>query len=245
MWRIVYSMIEFKEFLVEGVYDRNIFKAFFLAGGPGSGKSWVSTRTLSGAGMKVINSDSAFETLLKKEKMSLDFKGYSDAELIRRDEIRAKAKRMTAASLGAAIEGRLGLIIDSTARNVPKIESEQTHMRAIGYDTFMVFVNTTLEVAMARNNARPRKLPDAIVIQNHREVQANIGKLQNVFGTNNFVVVDNNKKKEDINIKVYRAVRKLVNRDPQSKVAKDWIKRELDKKSGKAGFWSRFKSKFV
>jgi len=238
-------MIEFKEFLTEGVYDRNIFKAFFLAGGPGSGKSWVSSRTLSGAGMKVINSDAAFEALLKKERMSLDFKGYSEKELIRRDEIRAKAKRMTAASLGAAIEGRLGLILDSTARNVPRIESENAHMRAIGYDTFMVFVNTTLEVALVRNQERRRKLPDAIVIQNHKEVQANIGRLQNVFGANNFVVVDNNKKKEDINIKVYKAVRKLVNRDPQSKVAKDWVKRELDKKSGKAGFWSRFKSKYT
>ena len=238
-------MIEFKEFLAEGVYDRNIFKAFFLAGGPGSGKSWVSARTLGGAGMKVINSDNAFEALLKREKMSLDFKGYSKAELVRRDEIRAKAKRMTKASLGKAIEGRLGLIIDSTARNVAKIEHQNATMRGIGYDSFMVFVNTTLEVAMARNNARPRKLPDAIVIQNHKEVQANIGRLQNVVGTNNFVVVDNNKKKEDINIKVYRAVRKLVNRDPQSKAAKDWVKRELAKKSGKAGFWSRFKSKFV
>jgi len=238
-------MIEFKEFLAEGVYDRSIFKAFFLAGGPGSGKSWVSSKTLSGAGMKVINSDDAFESLLKREKMSLNFKDYTPAELIRRDEIRAKAKRMTAASLGAAIQGRLGLIIDSTARNVPKIEFEQAHMRGIGYDTFMVFVNTTLEVAMQRNNERPRKLPDAIVIQNHKEVQANIGRLQNVLGTNNFVVVDNNKKKEDINIKVYKAVRKLVNRDPQSKVAKDWIARELAKKSGKSGFWSRFKSKYA
>ena len=238
-------MIEFQEFLAEGVYDRNIFKAFFLAGGPGSGKSWVSAKTLSGAGLKVINSDAAFEALLKKERMSLDFKGYSEKELVRRDEIRAKAKRMTALSLGAAIEGRLGLILDSTARNVPKIEHQNAHMKGIGYDTFMVFVNTTLEVAMARNNERPRKLPDAIVIQNHKEVQANIGKLQNVFGTGNFIVVDNNKKKEDINIKVYRAVRKLVNRDPTSKAAKDWVKRELAKKSGKAGFWSRFKSKFV
>lgn len=238
-------MIEFQEFLAEGVYDRNIFKAFFLAGGPGSGKSWVSARTLGGAGLKLINSDIAFENLLKKERMSLDFKGYSEKELVRRDEIRAKAKRMTAASLGKAIEGRLGLIIDSTARNVPKIETEQRHMKSIGYDTFMVFVNTTLEVAMARNNERPRKLPDAIVIQNHREVQANIGRLQNIFGISNFSIVDNNKIREDVNPKVYKAVRKLVNRDPQSKAAKDWVARELAKKSGKAGFWSRFKSKFV
>ncbi len=238
-------MIEFKEFLAEGVYDRNIFKAFFLAGGPGSGKSWVSSRTLSGAGMKVINSDAAFEALLKKEKMSLNFKDYTDAELVRRDEIRAKAKRMTALSLGAAIEGRLGLILDSTARDVARIESERAHMEAIGYDTFMIFVNTSREVALVRNQERKRKLPDAIVIQNHKQVQANIGKLQNMFGNNNFVIIDNNKVKEDVNPKVYKAVRKLVNRDPTSKVAKDWVKRELARKSGKAGFWSRFKSKYL
>ena len=238
-------MIEFKEFLAEGVYDRNIFKAFFLAGGPGSGKSWVSSRTLSGAGMKVINSDAAFEALLKKEKMSLDFKGYSEAELVRRDEIRAKAKRMTALSLNAAIEGRLGLILDSTARDVARIESEKAYMKALGYDTFMVFVNTSREVALVRNQERKRKLPDAIVIQNHKQVQANIGKLQNMFGNNNFAIIDNNKVKEDVNPKVYKAVRKLVNRDPTSKVAKDWVKRELARKSGKAGFWSRFKSKYL
>ncbi len=238
-------MIEFKEFLAEGVYDRNIFKAFFLAGGPGSGKSWVSSRTLSGAGMKVINSDAAFEALLKKEKMSLNFKDYTDAELVRRDEIRAKAKRMTALSLNAAIEGRLGLILDSTARDVARIESERAHMEAIGYDTFMVFVNTSREVALVRNQERRRKLPDAIVIQNHKQVQANIGKLQNMFGNNNFAIIDNNKVKEDVNPKVYKAVRKLVNRDPTSKVAKDWVKRELGRKSGKAGFWSRFKSKYL
>jgi len=238
-------MIEFKEFLAEGVYDRNIFKAFFLAGGPGSGKSWVSTRTLGGAGMKVINSDSAFEALLKREKMSLDFKGYSEAELVRRDVIRAKAKRMTAASLNAAIEGRLGLILDSTARDVARIESEKAYMKALGYDTFMVFVNTSREVALVRNQERKRKLPDAIVIQNHKQVQANIGKLQNMFGNNNFAIIDNNKVKEDVNPKVYKAVRKLVNRDPTSKVAKDWVKRELARKSGKAGFWSRFKSKYL
>ncbi len=31
--------------LQEGVYDPNIFKAFFLAGGPGSGKSYVVRKT--------------------------------------------------------------------------------------------------------------------------------------------------------------------------------------------------------
>ena len=31
-----------EEYLQEGVYDPGIFKAYFLAGGPGSGKTFVS-----------------------------------------------------------------------------------------------------------------------------------------------------------------------------------------------------------
>ena len=61
-------MRDFQEYITEGVYDPNIFKAFFLAGGPGSGKSWVSAKTLSGIGLKVINSDDVFANALKKEK---------------------------------------------------------------------------------------------------------------------------------------------------------------------------------
>ena len=52
--------------LREGVYDPNIFKAIFLAGGPGSGKSYVAGKTIRGQGLKMVNSDDAFERLLKK-----------------------------------------------------------------------------------------------------------------------------------------------------------------------------------
>ncbi len=51
----------FEQKIQEGVYDRGIFKAFFLAGGPGSGKSFVTQKVTSGLSLKVINSDSAFE----------------------------------------------------------------------------------------------------------------------------------------------------------------------------------------
>ena len=60
-------MLTFQD-LQEGVYDPNILKAFFLAGGPGSGKSYVVKRTTGGLGMKVINSDIAFEKKLKDAK---------------------------------------------------------------------------------------------------------------------------------------------------------------------------------
>ena len=223
-------MRDFKQYIIEGVYDPNIFKAFFLAGGPGSGKSCVSERALSGMGLKVINSDNMFANALKKERMSLDFSQYNPKEIERRDEIRAKAKARTGVQLKMALEGRLGLILDSTARDISRIESEANTMKHIGYDTFMVFVNTSLEVALKRNQMRARKLPDAIVITNHKQVQKNIGLLQRIFGGRNFVIVDNNKVAEDVNPSVHKAIRRMVNRKPTSYQAVSWIKREIAKK---------------
>jgi dephospho-CoA kinase len=144
-------MRKFQQYITEGVYDPSIFKAFFLAGGPGSGKSFVSKSALSGMGLKVIDSDSAFVSKLKKEKMSLNFAAYNEKEIIKRDKIRSKAKTISGMQLGMALEGRLGIIIDSTARDAEKIEQQAQNLRAIGYDIHMVFVNTTLEVALERN----------------------------------------------------------------------------------------------
>ena len=223
-------MIDFQQYIAEGVYDPNIFKAFFLAGGPGSGKSWVSERTLSGMGLKVINSDNAFARALEKEKMSLNMATQDAKEIARRDEIRAKAKKLTGVQLRMALEGRLGLILDSTARDVTRIEQEANTLKHLGYDVHMVFVNTSLEVALKRNQMRARKVPDAIVMTNHRQVQNNIGKLQRIFGTSNFIVVDNNKVAEDVNPTVHKAIRRMVNRKPTSYQAVSWIKRELQKK---------------
>ena len=223
-------MIDFQQYIAEGVYDPNIFKAFFLAGGPGSGKSWVSERTLSGMGLKVINSDNAFARALEKEKMSLNMATQDAKEIARRDEIRAKAKKLTGVQLRMALEGRLGLILDSTARDVTRIEQEANTLKHLGYDVHMVFVNTSLEVALKRNQMRARKVPDAIVMNSHKQIQNNIGKLQRIFGTQNFIIVDNNKVAEDVNPTVHKAIRRMVTRKPTSYQAVSWIKRELQKR---------------
>ena len=223
-------MREFKQYIAEGVYDPNIFKAFFLAGGPGSGKSWVSERILSGIGLKVINSDTVFARALEKEKMTLDFANHNEKEIIRRDAIRDLAKKRTGVQLKLALEGRLGLILDSTARDITRIESEASKMKYIGYDVHMVFVNTSLEVALKRNQMRVRKMPDAIVITSHKQIQQNLGKLQRLFGSSNFVIVDNNKVAEDVNPSVHKAIRRMINRKPTSYQAILWIKREIQKR---------------
>ena len=226
-------MRKFQKYITEGVYDPSIFKAFFLAGGPGAGKSWVSARALSGMGLKVINSDNAFASKLKKEKMSLDFATHDEKEIIKRDKIRTKAKQVAGMQLGLALEGRLGIIIDSTARDVEKIQQEAQNLRTIGYDIHMVFVNTSLEVALERNKTRPRVLPDAVVINSHKQIQKNMGRLQRIFGVRNFIVVDNNEVAQDVNPTVHKRIRGMVNRAPTSYQAVRWIHRELDKRKRK------------
>jgi cytidylate kinase len=226
-------MRKFQQYITEGVYDPSIFKAFFLAGGPGSGKSFVSYRALSGMGLKVINSDNVFTAALKKEHMSLNFAAYDSNEIEKRDKIRSRSKQVAGMQLKLALEGRLGLILDSTARNVERIQQEAKWMRDIGYDIHMVFVNTSLEVALDRNRNRPRKLPDAVVITSHKQVQKNLGRLQRIFGDRNFLIVDNNENREDVNPIVHKRIRSMINRAPTSYQAVRWIHRELDKKRRK------------
>ena len=228
-------MITFKE-LQEGVYDPNIFKAFFLAGGPGSGKSYVVKKTTGGLGMKIVNSDDVFEKLIQKAGMSMDMRNYKGKDLERRDEIRARAKQVTKAKMGdietgvgGYIGGRLGLIIDGTGKDYDKIEGQMRGLQKLGYDIYMIFVNTSLDVALARNENRPRKLPEKLVVTSWNNVQKNIGKFSQLF-QRGFIIVDNNDPDEDVMLGVFKRVKKLAKKKVTNGIAKAWIARELQMK---------------
>ena len=212
--------------LQEGVYDPNIFKAFFLAGGPGSGKSYVVRKTTGGTGLKVVNSDDAFESLLKKAGLSLKM---PKSEEEPRDAVRARAKELTLKRRGNYLEGRLGLIIDGTGREADKIIRQHRHLKELGYDTHMIFVNTSLDVALQRNAERPRSVPEPIVVKSLKDVQANMGTFSQTF-RQGFVVVDNNDAGEDVFVKVFKQIKGLLRKKPTSGIAKNWIANELAKK---------------
>ena len=215
--------------LQEGVYDPNIFKAFFLAGGPGSGKSYVVRKTTGGTGLKVVNSDDAFESLLKKAGLSLKM---PKSEEEPRDAVRARAKELTAMKKSNYLEGRLGLIIDGTGREADKIIRQHRALKELGYDTHMIFVNTSLDVALQRNADRPRSVPEPIVVKSWKDVQANIGTFSQTF-RQGFVVVDNNDAGEDVFVKVFKQIKGLLRKKPTSGIAKNWIANELAKKRRK------------
>ena len=213
----------------EGVYDPNIFNAIFLAGGPGSGKSYVVRKTTGGLGLKILNSDDIYEKEL--EKAGLDIGKPEDIFSDEGQELRGKAKRLTKGRQTSWVAGRLGIVIDGTGKDLNKIGGQKKLLDALGYETMMIFVNTSLETAQERNMERPRKLPPKSVEQMWNGVQKNIGGFQNMFGSKNFIIVDNNDAGEDIFAKVYKRIRGLIVKKPTKITAKRWIKSELIKKS--------------
>jgi len=212
--------------LQEGVYDPNIFKAFFLAGGPGSGKSYVVRKTTGGTGLKSVNSDEAFELLLKRAGLSLKM---PPEEFERKEVQRARAKELTKAKQKNYLEGRLGLIIDGTGKDADKILKQKAGLEELGYDTYMIFVNTSLDVALKRNAARARRVAEPMVVKSWKDVQANIGKFSNMFRAG-FIVVDNNNAGEDVFNDVWKRVKGLLRKKVQNTRALSWMAAELAKK---------------
>ena len=231
----------FAEMITEGVDDPGILKCIFLAGGPGSGKSYTAKEifgvgknafsSVSAGGLKIVNSDSAFENALKKNGISPKDLGKIEKENPQMwdkiageenpDSIRNKAKGITKQQQAFYEAGRLGMIIDGTGDEVTKIKKKVQHAESLGYDCYMVFVNTSLEVALARNANRDRTLSDELVTEIWKACQENLGKFQTMF-SGRFVIVDNTEYKP-----VSKSVQKQVDsflREPiYNPIGKKWI----------------------
>jgi len=220
----------YEDLITEGVYDPGTFKAVFFSGGPGSGKSTVvDALSLKALGLKLVNTDKAFEVGLKKAGMTLDLRG---ADFDKVDPIRAKAKRITGMNMDAYIDGRLGLIFDTTSANLSKVSSYKKMLDSIGYESKMIFVNASLDNAQKRNEMRPRKLPQKIVKQDWDKAQKNARNLQKIFGKD-YVEISNDDDLNTLQRKSSSLFSKLMSWTtsfPKNKFALNWKSSELLKK---------------
>ena len=231
----------FEEILVEGVHDKGIFKAAFLAGGPGSGKDYVLDNTLAGHGLTEINSDKALEFLMDKEGLD---KKMPDNEEKQRDVIRTKAKNMTELRQKLALQGRNGLIINGTGDDYEKIKRIKEKLEQLGYETSMILVNTRDDVSALRNIQRGqrggRTVPEKIRKQKWDAVQDSRPKCAELF-KGNYVEFDNSEdltnaqpeviasKKQEL-LDIFKQMQKFVGKAPKNDVSKEWIGKELSKK---------------
>lgn len=211
------------EILNEGVDDPAIFKAIFMGGGPASGKSYVvRLMGFQALGFKIVNSDDIFEYKLKQAGLSMDPETIFSAK---GQELRNYAKQLLTKQAENYYDGRLGVVVDGTGKDYQKIKSQkEAHENELGYDTMMIFVNTDLETAKLRNAKRERKLKPDELVKMWSAAQSNIGKFQNLF-KNNFYVLDNSTDSDSgagIN-SLYKKVLGFSKKEPRSPKAQAWI----------------------
>lgn len=239
-----------ESYIVEGVNDPGIFKAVFLAGGPGSGKDFVMSQVLSPFGLVEINSDNALEFLMKKSGLDMTM---PKTEENQRNLTRGKAKTLAKEKERLALQGRLGVIINGTADSVEKISSIKSRLEELGYETKMLFVNTSNEVSQTRNIERGRqggrKVPDGtdangipdgspdIRLQKWIDAQKSKAVFEEMFGKNNFTSFNNDvdlrtappdvmKQTKTAFTKLFKKMQYFASSKIDNPVAKDWIKAE-------------------
>ncbi len=233
-----------KKQLIEGVYDPGILKAVFLAGGPGAGKSVVIQQifgtirkdkksiahSLSATGLKVLSSDVIFEKMLKE--LGIDPKNLHTLTqqqfknlTVGDESVRAKAKNLLNKIQKHYVDGRLGIIYDGTGQNLNKINRQKELAEQLGYDTYMIFVDTSLNTTIDRNNKRKRQLPRNIVVD--LWYKANKNKITNkkLFGKN-FISV-NNDQTGSLSKDITNKVKNIITTPVKNPIGKMWIKTGL------------------
>ena len=223
------------QLIQEGVNDPGIFKIVFTAGGPGSGKSFIAGKTgLTSMGLRAVNSDDIFEKKLEAAfERSMNDIGPKDIMSPRGQEIRGGAKKLTGKKQDILIDGRIGLLIDGTGRDVKKIKKQKAGFERLGYECMMIFVNTTLDTSISRDKMRSRTVGADAVTDMWSEVQNNIGAFQRMFGNDKFIVVDNTEGKDfkKETMPAYKTAKRFISKPPKTRGALRWIENEMNRRN--------------
>jgi adenylate kinase family enzyme len=178
-------------------------KAIILAGAPGAGKSSVVGDVISDLGLKVLNIDDHFVKNLKNLKVSLDLKKAGPEDRSKAAVAMQQAQKTYQDELNQEIEKRGNIVIDGTAASYKKTEELKNTLENAGYDVLMVYVYSSLEKSLRKNEDRferskgeDRSLMPGIVMQTWANVTKNFIPYLNLFG-GNFVATTKDKELVD------------------------------------------------
>ena len=174
-------------------------KVIFMAGGPGSGKSTViKGLQLQKQGFKIVNQDISLEWLMKNHGLPKDMKDFTPEQASKWGELSWDA-RLIAKRKQTKFQGQGdGIIVDGTGNSLKTMQNQVQEFKNKGYDVQMMFVETSLETALARNRARKeRSLRDDIVKRTHESVQNNKEAFRKLFGDNFAEIKTDNLKQTD------------------------------------------------
>ena len=159
-------------------------KVIFLAGGAGSGKGNVISKLgLEGMGFKIVNSDISLEWLKKNSGLPADMRDLTKEQRSTLGKLGAESRKIARRKMMKYQGNADGVVIDGTGGSVKSMQKLVDEFKSKGYDVSMLFVDTSLDVALERNRARKeRSLLDIIVKRNHESVQNNKSTFKTMFG---------------------------------------------------------------
>jgi hypothetical protein len=146
---------------------------------------------------------------------------------------RERAKEIIALRRANWLAGRLGIVLDGTGKDAGEVLHAKHELEALGYDTYMVFVDTSLEVSMARNLQRERVVPEPVLIKAHQQAQAVKAQYHAAFGDHYFPV-DNSRVASEQEVthelvpKFTRMAMKILNTPIHNPRGQAWVQQEVE-----------------
>ena len=147
-----------EQFLNEGINDKGIFKAVFMTGTPGAGKSYVINKIKSGSiEPRIVNTD----------KMTEFFKAYGYDKW---QEYKDKVKNISKRQLINYWNSMLPLWVDGTSSNSVSLFTRDDILKDIGYDTAMIWIDTPLKDALERAEKRERPVDPEFIKETYKRL---------------------------------------------------------------------------
>jgi predicted kinase len=190
--------------------ERGMFKAIFVSGGPGSGKDIIIREAIAEQNVIEMNSITAINILNDKHKLC------EKSRDIRREAIRNRAP----------------LVITGTTNEEHNIYVIREELEELGYETMMVFVNTTNDASKKRNECHERMMLETvrqdrwkeaqIISENYQKAFKKYLEFDNSLNLNEANDFDIAQKEEDISI-IYEMCNWFFDIPAQNKIAESWF----------------------
>ena len=166
------------------------YKAIFMVGSPGGGKTNVGKGLRLGRkGYKVVNQDIALEALKKAAGLPENESNYTKEQKSLRSKLGSQAVKAGKDKFQQYKNEGKGFLVDGTGASYNATTKKINELKEAGYDVYLVAAMTPKKVAIERNKARKeRSLPTFVVSKSYDQVVESLAKYKQDYGDKLFEI---------------------------------------------------------
>ena len=147
--------VKLQEALQSGIKQvEHPFKAFFILGPAGSGKTFIKDAALKLPNSFVsVNTDEAIEKVFPKFGLTLKF---AEGDVEKKQEVRKLLQQAVSDKTKRKINQALPILFDTTGENTDKMKTIMRSLVDIGYDVGVFMINVPPDFSVEADQNRPR-----------------------------------------------------------------------------------------